>query len=153
MTRPSNAKYVVRLTTEQRQRLEQLTRTGSAPARQLFHARVLLLADADHPQGRRPDWQIVDVLGACDKTVSRIRRRFVEQGEAPALQRKSREQPPRPAKLDGRAEAHLVALCCSDPPDGHARWTLRLLARELGRLEVVTTISHETVRQVLKKMS
>jgi len=144
-------KYHVRLDDEQRQRLLELTRNGSAAAKKITHARILLLADEEHPDGRRADPYITQVLGVSRRTVVRVRQRFVEQGEGPALDRKPRQTPPTPPRLDTRGEAHLVALCCSEPPDGHARWTLSLLARELTRLEVVTSICPETVRRALKK--
>jgi Homeodomain-like domain len=144
-------KHVVRLTGEQRTRLLDLTRTGSAPARKLSHARVLLLADADHPEGQRPDSYIARALGMHENAVARIRKRFVLQGEQPALDRKPRATPPVPPKIDGRVEAHLVAICCSTAPAGRTRWTLQLLADELARRKLVTSVSIETVRQVLKK--
>jgi Homeodomain-like domain len=144
-------KYHVHLTPEQRGRLLELTRTGTAAAQKIIRARVLLLADEDHPDGRRPDSYITEVLGIHRRTAVRIRQRFVHQGEQTALDRKRREQPPTPPKLDSAAEAHLVALVCSEPPAGRARWTLSLLARELTRLEVVTSICPETVRRALKK--
>jgi len=144
-------KYHVRLDGEQRQRLLELTRNGRSAAKKITHARILLLADEAHPDGRRADPYISEVLGVSRRTVVRIRQAFVERGEGPALDRKPRQAPPVPAKLDARGEAHLVALCCSDPPRGHARWTLSLLARELTRLELVSSICPETVRRALKK--
>jgi transposase len=144
-------KYHIRLAPEQRAALLDLTRNGSAPAKKILHARVLLLADEVHPDGRRPDPYITDVLGIHRRTVVRIRQRFVQEGEGPALNRKPRITPPTPPKLDSRAEAFLVATCCGEPPAGHARWTLKLLAKELTRLEVVTSICPETVRRLLKK--
>jgi hypothetical protein len=144
-------KYHIRLVPEQRAALLDLTRNGSAPAKKILHARVLLLADEVHPDGRRPDSYITDVLGIHRRTIVRIRQRFVQEGEGPALNRKPRITPPPPPKLDSRAEAFLVATCCGEPPRGHARWTLKLLAKELTRLEVVTSICPETVRRALKK--
>lgn len=144
-------KYVVRLDPEQRARLNDLARTGSAPARKLAHARVLLLADAGHPDGQRPDTYIAAALGLHVNAVAKVRRRFVRDGEAPALDRKRREAPPVPPKVDGRVEAHLVAICCSRAPEGRARWTLELLAGELVRRKLVGSISVETVRRALKK--
>jgi hypothetical protein len=144
-------KYVVRLDPGQRDRLIDLTRTGSAPARKLAHARVLLLADADHPGGQRPDTYIATALGMHANGVARIRKRFALDGEAPALDRKPRAAPPVPPKIDGRVEAHLVALCCSKAPAGRARWTLELLADELRGRGLVTSVSVETVRKALKK--
>jgi transposase len=148
----SPRKYVVRLTAEQRQRLDDWARNGQAPAKKILHARILLMSDQDHPQGRWHDEQIAAALAVHVNTVARIRKRFTAQGEQPALDRRPRAAPPVPPKLDGRAEAHLLALCCSDPPAGRDRWTLRLLAAELGR-RVEVTVCAETVRQALKKMS
>jgi transposase len=149
---PSNAKSEVHLNPEQRRRTEDLVRNGHAPAKKILHAHILLLCDRDHPQGRRTDWQVAEILHSSEGTVRRVRRTFARSGEGPALDRKPRATPPTPPKLDGRAEAHLVALCCAPPPEGRARWTLKLLARELGRLEVVTSVCPETVRRALKKM-
>jgi len=117
------------------------------------HARVLLLSDGNRPGGRLTRSQIADALGMHVNTVDRLRKRFVREGEEPALNRKPRAEPPVPAKIDGRAEAHLVATCCSAAPAGHARWTLALLAGELRRRGLVTSVSIETVRKALKKTS
>jgi Homeodomain-like domain len=144
-------KHEIRLTDEQRARFTDLIRNGSAPAKKIAHARVLLLADRDHPDGRRPDEYIAEILGLHVNTVKRIRWRFVGEGEAPALDRKPRLTPPVPPKIDGRVEAHLVALCCSPAPEGYVRWTLSLLAGELSRRGLVTSVCVETVRRALKK--
>lgn len=146
-------KFRVNLTSEQRQRLEALTRTGQAPAKKILHARILLMADEEHPEGRWHDEQIGRALGVHRNTIGQVRKRFVGDGEEPALQRKARAQPAVPPKLDGGQEAHLVALCCSAPPAGRVRWTLSLLANALSRRGVVASISRETVRQALKKIS
>lgn len=146
-------KHVVRLDPAQRERLTDLTRTGSAPARKLTHARVLLLADAGHPDGQRPDTYIARALGVHVNAVAKVRKRFVTDGEVPALDRKPRATPPVPPKMDGRVEAHLVAICCSPAPTGRSRWTLELLAGELTRRGLVTSVSLETVRTTLKKTS
>jgi transposase len=144
-------KYPVTLTEDQRQRLEQLTRTGKAPVSKVRHARVLLLSDGNRTGGRLTRDRIAEALGMHVNTVDRLRKRFVLEGEEPALNRKVRAEPPTPAKIDGRAEAHLVAVCCSKAPEGHARWTLKLLADELKRRGLVTSVSIETVRKTLKK--
>lgn len=146
-------KYQVRLSSEQRQRFDDLVHTGQAPARKIEHARVLLMSDQDHPQGRWHDQQIARALGMHGNSVARVRKRFVIQGEQPALDRKPRLTPPVPPKLDGRAEAYLVALCCSDPPEGRVRWTMKLLAKELVGRGIVTSISSEAVRLHLKKVT
>ncbi len=153
MARSTPNQYPVTLTPEQRDRLERLTRTGSAPVSKVRHARVLLLSDGGRPEGRLTRDRIADALGMHVNTVDRLRKRFVLEGEEPALSRKARAEPPVPAKIDGRAEAHLVATCCSAAPAGHARWTLTLLADELRRRGLVTSVSIETVRQALKKTS
>ena len=145
-------RYVVVLTEAQRARLQQLIAAGTAPARKLAHARVLLKADKG-PGG--PGWVDAAIAAAVEisqPTVSRIRQQFVEAGLEAALNRRA----PRRVyarKLDGEQEARLVALTCSTPPAGQARWTVRLLAAKLVELEVVETVSHQTVRRALKKTS
>jgi hypothetical protein len=146
-------KLAVRLTDEQRQRLEGITRNGNGSAKRIMHARVLLMSDQDHPLGRYKDADIGRHLGVHEKTVARIRSTFVRCGEAVALDRKVRQAPPVPPKLDGAAEASLLAICCSLPPEGRARWTLSLLAEELVGRKVVASICKETVRGALKKTS
>lgn len=143
--------YPVVLTPKQRARLEDITRHGHAPARKIRHAQVLLLSDHRRPDGKRTRSQISDLLKMHVNTVDRIRRRFVEEGEAPALNRKARATPPIPRKLDGRGEARLVTICCSEAPKGRTRWTLKLLVDELVKRRIVTSISMETVRKTLKK--
>ncbi len=145
--------YPVALTAEQRTRLEDITRNGSAPAKKIRHAHVLLLSDADRPEGRLSRGQIAGRLGMHVNTVDRIRKRFATEGEAPALDRKPRLTPPVPPKIDGRVEAHLVAICCGKAPEGRTRWTLQLLADELKRRGLVTHVCAETVRKALKKTS
>lgn len=142
--------YRVILTPEQRAELRGLVGSGSAPARQLTRARILL--KADHGEGG-PGWSDAATAGSLDinpSTVLRVRKQFAAEGMAATLARK---RPDRVYErcLDGRQEARLVALVCSAAPHGHAQWSLRLLADELVHLEVVETISHETVRQALKK--
>jgi hypothetical protein len=146
-------KYKVTLETEERQLLHDLIAVGQAAARKLTHARILLKADAANGGPAWPDWQIADALEVSTDTVERVRQRFVEQGLDAALDRKRRERPPRQIKLDGRAEARLIALACSTPPEGRAVWTMQLLADKLVELEVVDSISDETVRLALKKTS
>jgi transposase len=144
-------KYKVTLTSEERNSLQDLIAAGKASAQKLAHARILLKADAA-PGG--PAWidaRIAEAVEVNVTTVERVRERFVEQGVEAALARKKQDRPSRERKLDGQAEARLVALACSEPPLGRARWTLRLLADKLVELEVVDTVSTETVRQVLKK--
>jgi transposase len=144
-------KLKVFLSAEQRERLEEIVRNGRSPARKITHARVLLLSDEDHVEGGRSDEFIGKVLGLHRNSVYRTRARFVREGEVPALNRKPRLTPPTPPKLDGRGEAHLIQICCSAPPEGRARWTLNLLARELVNRRIVTSICMETVNKALKK--
>ena len=146
-------KLAVRLTAEQRERLDSIVRNGSSKAKRITHARILLMADEDHPLGRYKDVQIAAALGVHVNTVARARRTFNRQGERAAVERKVRLTPPTPAKIDGRAAATLVAICCSPAPAGHRRWTLSLLADELMTRKVVVTVCKETVRTTLKKMS
>ena len=146
-------KYRVTLTAEERQGLPDLIAAGKTAAKKLAHARILLKADAANGGPAWPDWQIADALEVSTDTVERVRQRFVELGLDAALDRKQRERPPREIKLDGRAEARLIALACSTPPEGRVVWTMQLLADKLVELEVVDSISDETVRLALKKTS
>jgi hypothetical protein len=114
-------------------------------------ATILLLADDAHPDGRRTDEQIALVVGVSVRQLERIRKKAALDGLDAALVRSPRSDACVPKILDGPAEAHLVTLCCSEPPDGRERWTLQLLCDELARLKVVTSVSPETVRVCLKK--
>jgi transposase len=142
-------KYVVRLTTEEREQIAGLLRSGRAHSRKLLYGRILLKADADGPD-RWTDEKIADAFEVSTATVARERRRFCEDGIEVALMPKKPGRPRRRV-LDGRAEAHLVALSCSDPPEGRERWSMRLLADRMVELGHVDTLSHETVRRTLKK--
>jgi transposase len=144
-------KYVVELTSEEQKELAQLASKGKAAARKITHARILLQAN-ESPSG--PAWtdkQISEAFGIHTNTIHGIRRRFVEQGLPAALERKKQDHLSRKRLVDGDVEAHLIALRCGDPPKGRNRWNLRLLADKLVELEIVPSISHETVRQSLKK--
>jgi Homeodomain-like domain len=148
-----NKRYVVRLTAQERAALQRLVSVGKASARKILHARILLQADQG-PDG--PGWkdeQIAEGLTAHPRTVANVRQRLVEGGLEAALDRKKQAHPSRQVKLDGQGEAHLIALRCGPPPAGRMRWTLRLLADKLVALDVVDSVSHETVRRVLKKTS
>jgi transposase len=144
-------KYVVHLTEEKRSQLETLARSGRAHARKLLYARILLKADADGPD-RWTDERIADALEVSTATAARERRRFCEEGLEVALMPRKPGRPRRRV-LDGRAEAHLVALSCSDPPEGRERWSLRLLADRMVELGHADELSYETVRRTLKKTS
>ena len=145
-------RYRVTLTQEEREQLRLMISRGKGDARKLAHARILLQADEAGGGPGRTDGQIASALDASTRTVERVRERFVEEGLDAALL-------PRPGKrvyarkLDGRQEARLLALACSKPPAGKKRWTLRLLADEMVELDVAESLSHETVRQALKKTS
>jgi transposase len=143
--------YPVVLEPEQRECFEAIVRNGYSSAKKIRRAQVLLLSDADRPEGRLTRDQIAERLDMHVNTVDRVRKRFVLEGEQPALNRKPRLTPPVPAKIDGHVEAHLVALCCSKAPEGRTRWTLQLLADELKQRGFVTSICIETVRRALKK--
>lgn len=143
-------KYAVELTEQERARLRTLIGQGRAPARMLTHARILLKANQGEGGPGETDTAIAGAVEVHPATVARVRRAFVDGGLAAALHRKT------PAReygrtFDGEAEAQLVALACSAPPEGRERWTLRLLADALVRLEVVETVSHETVRRTLQQ--
>ena len=144
-----NKKYIVRLPKDERQELLALVSKGQAAAYKIKHAHILLQADVEGPAWS--DAQIAEALGCHGNTVRNVRQRWVEQGMEMALERK--KLPPRTPKIDGHAEARLIALRCSPAPAGYARWSLRLLADKVVELAIVDSLSHETVRQVLKKMS
>jgi transposase len=138
------AKYIVELAEEEREQLRTILRRGKASVRMVARARVLLKADEGYTDGA-----VAEALEVSAATVSRIRRRFVEWGLDQALREKPR--PGQRRKLSGKQEAHMVAVACSTPPEGHGRWTLRLLAGKVVELGFASSISPETVRQVLKK--
>jgi transposase len=145
-------RYVVTLTEAERDRLEDLIAAGTAPARKLAHARILLKADQG-PDG--PGWvdeAVAEAVEVSQPTVARVRRQFAEQGLEAALSRRAPRREYR-RKLDGLQEARLIALACGEPPAGAARWSLRLLADRLVELEVAESLSYQTVRRVLKKTS
>lgn len=144
-------KYIVELTSEEQKKLSELVSKGKAAARKITHARVLLQSDASADGPAWTDKQIAEAFGIHTNTIHGIRRRFVEQGLYAALEHKKQDRPSRKRIVDGEVEAHLIALRCSDAPEGTSRWTLRLLADKLVQLEIVPSISHETVRQTLKK--
>ena len=143
--------YVVRLSEQERAELTKLVRTGRAPAYRRRHADILLQADQGQHGPALHDRQIACKLGVARQTVETVRKRCVEEGLEAALGRRQRSRDRAPV-LDGENEAQLVAIACSEPPQGRARWTLHLLADELKRRQIVHTISHETVRKVLKKL-
>ena len=144
-------RYRVTLTKEERENLEAMTRRGKAHARRFIHARALLLCDAG---ADGPAWNVADVaiaLGVTSRAIEHLKKRFVGEGLEAALERKPREKPPREVIFDGAFEARLIALACSDAPDGRRRWTVRLLADKAVELSFAESVSHMTVQRVLKK--
>jgi hypothetical protein len=146
-------RYIVKLDREERKQLAELVKAEKVSAKKRTHAQVLLLADG----GRHgPAWKDEAIAEACRvtvRTVENIRKRLVLDGLDAALNRKPQVRLSRQKILDGEKEAKIVALCCGAKPSGHARWTLRLLAERAVELEIVESISHETVRKCLKKTS
>jgi len=137
------------LDAEQRARLEAVVTQGRSSARRITRARILLKADCGSGGPGWTDTAIMAALEVSRTTISKVRREFAAAGPA-AIERR-RPQVTRPPKVDGAAEAHLIALTCSAPPDGRARWTLRLLADRFACIEGGAAVSHEQVRRVLKK--
>jgi len=143
--------YRVTLTIEERQDLDNLTKTAKTNARQFLYARALLLCDAG-PQG--PAWSVAntsEAMGVTPRTIEHLKKRFVEEGLVAALERKQRETPPREVMFDGAFEARLIALACSKTPEGRQRWTVRLLAEKAVELNLAPSVSHMTVQRLLKK--
>ncbi len=148
-----NKKYIIRLSADERQMLSKLARSGKAAARKITRARILLKADAGEGGPGWTDERIAEALEIGVRMIENVRRRCVEEG--PQAAACGRSWPDRPAqrKLDGAGEARLVAMACSEPPTGRARWTMQLLADELVVLQVTDSISDETVRRTLKRTS
>lgn len=144
------AKYTFDLTEQERSELQSLVHKGKCAARKRLHAQIILLADNGQECAKRPNEEIAQILGIDKSTVGRVCRRFVEEGFEAALQRRKHKNH-RPRKLDGAQEARLVMLACGQAPDGRARWTMKLLAERLVELDVVGSISKDTVRRTLKK--
>jgi len=142
-------KYIVRLTDEERQSLNAIVAKFKGSSQKVRRAQVLLKADADGPSWT--DVKVAEAFGCRSKTVENIRERFVTEGFEVTLNGKPRPKPPSQKLLDGEQEAKVIALRLGPPPPGFANWTLRLLAEQVVALEVVESISHETVRRMLKK--
>jgi hypothetical protein len=142
-------KFIVRLSDDERGRCQEIIKHLKGSSQKFRRAQMLLKADADGPAW--PDMRIAEAFNCRVQTLENLRKRLVTEGFALALEGKKRPEPPTPCKLDGEAEAQLIALRLGKPPVGYGHWTLHLLADEMVRLEIVDTISHETVRQVLKK--
>jgi len=144
-------RYRVTLTEQERQELETLTKTAKTNAKRFLYARSLLLCNAG-PQG--PAWTVADTaeaMGVTPRTIEHLKKRFVEEGLAAALERRQPEKPPRGVTFDGAFEARLIALACSETPEGRRRWTVRLLAEKAVELKLAQSVSHMTIQRLLKK--
>ena len=143
-------KYIVDLSPSERNYLEEITNKGKTAAYKMNHARILLKADINHEGGGWTDSKISEALNIGHATIERVRKRFVEEGIEPALNR--REQKNRRSRIiDGEKEAYLIAIACSQTPAGKSHWTLQMLADKMVELKVVEKVSTETIRQTLKK--
>lgn len=143
--------YHVKLTDSERKRLTRLVENGTAPAKTILHANILLAADELHNQEHYNEKQIAKMYSVHFQTVHSVRKTFSQEGLETALGRKKRKTPPVPSKLTGELEAKIIALSCSEPPAGYSRWTLRLLADKSVELNYIDSISHVTVGSILKK--
>lgn len=144
-------RYRVTLLESERAHLESLTHNGKTGSKKFINARALLLCDAG-PQG--PAWTVANVakaLGITSRTIEHLKKRFVEPGLESAIERKQRDTPPRSIIFDGEFEARLIALACSEAPEGYARWTVRLLAEKAVELNFAPSVSHMTAHRILKK--
>jgi hypothetical protein len=146
-----NKKYIVRLSDEERGVCQEIIKKLKGSSQKFRRAQILIKADADGPGWS--DLRVAEAFNCRVQTIENLRKRLVTEGFESALEGKRRLQPPTPCKLDGEGEAKLIALRLGKPPAGYGRWTLQLLADEMMVLEVVDSISHETVRKTLKKMA
>jgi hypothetical protein len=146
---PLRKKYVVRLSEEEREQLTDIVRKFKGTSQKVRRAQILLKADADGPAWT--DQQIADAYGCRRQTVENVRQCLVERGFEAALEGAKRANPPTPKLLDGQQEAKIIAMRLGEPPAGYANWSLRLLARRVVELEIVASVSHETLRRALKK--
>jgi len=144
-------RYVVKLNADERQRLQELIRKGASPAQRLLKARILLKADASDAGEAWSDRKIIEALDTSVSMVYRARKQLVEEGLDAVLSRKQRATPPVAPIFDGEKEARLIALACSTPPEGYARWTLRLLEEKVVELAIVDRASDNTIGRALKK--
>jgi hypothetical protein len=143
-------KYIVRLSEDERQTLHQVIKKLDGSSLKVRRAQMLLKADVNGPAWN--DQQICEAFGCRRQTMENLRKRLVESGFQQTLNGKRRDEPPTPKLLDGRQEAQIIALRLGEPPAGYANWSLRLLADQVVALEIVESISHETLRRLLKKV-
>ncbi len=146
-----NKKFIVRLSDEERAECLEVIKKLKGSSQKVRRAHILLKADADGPAWT--DSRIAEAFNCREQTIENLRKRLVTGGFELALEGKKRQEPPTPPKLDGKAEAKLIAMRLGKPPTGYGHWTLQLLADQLVALEIVDSISHETVRKVLKKVA
>ena len=144
-------KYRVRLTKKERSTLLDIISKGSASARSIMRANVLLTADENSPKGKKSETEIAELYNVHQQTVHTIRKEFSQKGLEATVSRKKRETPPVEPKITGDVEAKIIALSCSSPPSGRSKWSLRLLADKSVELQYVDSISHEAVGRLLKK--
>jgi hypothetical protein len=147
-------RYRVTLTREERDDLTELSSKGKLAVRTVLYARALLLLDqGEHAPNTWTVAPVAEALGTTSRSLEKLKRRFVEEGLSEAIERKKREKPPRDIKFDGKFEAQLLALACSEPPEGKSRWTIRLLAEKVVALQIAESVSAMTVCNTLKKMN
>jgi len=146
-------RYRVTLTQEERNDLEAISTKGKRAARTVLYARALLLLDAGDFGPKWPVAQVAEAVGKTSRSLEHLKKRFVEEGFPAAIERKKRDTPPREIQFGGEFEAHLLALACSEPPEGRTRWAIRLLAEKMIELKLVETVSPMTVCNTLKKMN
>lgn len=144
-------KHYVCLSADEQRVLQELISKGSATAKSIMHANVLLATNENNINGRKNDVETSELYHVSRQTVYTIRQRYSEKGFEAAIGRKKRETPPVEPKITGEVEAKIIALCCGTPPEGRARWSLRLLANKAVELQYIDSISHEAVSRLLKK--
>ena len=145
------SKYSVKLNPGQRKMLEEIVKKGEAPARKIMHANILLKTDSGEQGPRWTMQKIQEAFTVGSTTVKEVRKRFVENGIEDALNRRGQPERPEKRKIQGVQEAHVIAVLCTEKPEGQEKWTLRALTDRIIELEIVEKVSHETVRTVLKK--
>jgi len=143
-------KYTIDLSTEEHDRLSKIIKTGTTTARAILRANILLASDT-HAVQKHSTTEIAELLHTTKTTIQTVRKAYAENGLERAIYRKKRITPPVPAKVDGEVEAHIIALCCTTPPKGYSRWSVRLLADKCVELGFIDSISHMTVSRTLKK--
>ena len=143
-------KYIIELTENERKKLLEIVTKGSAPAKTILRANILLVSDRNNSKYMTVA-EIAEVYHTTPTTVQSVRESYTEKGLEGTIVRKKRETPPVPAKVTGDVEAHIIALCCSKPPEGYSRWTVRLLADKCVELGYIESLSHMTVSRTLKK--